>query len=236
MAKVLLEQDKPVDLIAKSMLITKAYTREDGTIGIEGWTSTNDPDMERDVIEPESFGGIALTDYFQHGAPVSTEHDTDSYPVGHLLKSVLIRDGKIFQEEVNPHHERENFQFLTDSLTRKGTGWYSLGVIDEPKAIKQIAKRRVSSFSFIGMPKEWENLPNGGRHFKKASSINPLIEVTVSAYPINRNAMFRIAKARGYVGTQKYQIDLQDLVNSVVEMQRSKIRSLVESELDKGKH
>jgi len=164
-----------------------------GDAAVEGWISTNLKDMEKDILEPEAFQGDTLSAYFQRGAPISSEHDTIGYPVGYLRKAVLVRDGAIIQAEDNPLYAK------TDFLDFKpvGTGWYGLGTIDNPEAASNVRKGKVRSFSWIGKPISWVDLPDGGKHFKSQGAINPLLETTITAYPINQTAIMRVAKAHG---------------------------------------
>lgn len=180
--------------IGKSNLMGKAYVNPDGTVDTEGFISTPIEDIEKDAIEPESFAGEPLYAYMHRGAPVSMEHQTKAIPVGVLRKAVLVRDGKILQKEDNPLYPAVEFRYFDG-----GTGWYGLANIDEPEVSKAILKGKISSFSWIGMPRDWEERPGGGRHFHKWSSINPLLEVTVTGYPINPQATMRLAKALGYI-------------------------------------
>lgn len=189
--------------LGKAFEIKKSYRRPDGSLGIEGWISTPTRDIEKDVIEPESFAGDGFRDYMRRGAPVSIEHNTRSLPVGYLLKSRLVRDGSVIQDEDNPKHQSEDFRYFDG-----GTGWYGLGVVYNEDAIAGINKGVISSFSWIGMPVDWDNLADGGRRFSKKGSIKPVIEVTVTAYPVNTTATMQIAKARGY----GYRIDRKKMV------------------------
>lgn len=180
--------------LGKSFEIQKSYIRPDGSLAVEGWISTPMKDIEKDVIEPESFSGAALHDYMSRGAPISVEHNTRTYPVGFLQKARLVRDNQILQEEHNPKHPKEEFRYYNG-----GTGWYGLGTIFDKQAALGVAKGVVSSFSWLGMPVDWEPFPDGGKHFAKPGSISPILEVTVTAYPVNTSATMRIAKARGYI-------------------------------------
>jgi hypothetical protein len=191
--------------LGKAFEISKSYIRHDGSLGVEGWISTPAKDIEKDVIEPESFAGVGLADYMRRGAPVSIEHQTRSLPVGYLQKSRLVRDGKIIQDVTNPKHteDREDFRYYDG-----GTGWYALGVIYNEQAMLGISKGVLSSFSWIAMPTDWEDLADGGKHFTKPGSIAPIIETTLTAYPVNTSATMRIAKSRGY----RPRIDRQKMV------------------------
>jgi hypothetical protein len=171
-----------------------AVPREDGSVDVEGWISTPQKDIEKDEIEPESFSP-ALADYMKRGAPMSVEHGTKLLPVGFLQKAALVRNGKPFEVIDNPKHEPVQFRYPFEG----GTGWYGRGNIYDQKAALGVMKGTVSSFSWIGMPKEWESLEDGGRRFNKQGAINPILETTVTAYPINTGATMRIAKAAGYV-------------------------------------
>jgi hypothetical protein len=203
-----------VALLGKEWIITKAYDKPDGSVSIEGWISTPLKDMEKDILEPEAFAGEGFTDYFRKGAPISSEHDTKGYPVGYLQKSVLVRDGAIIQSEDNPLHDKTEFL----DFNGMGTGWYGLGSIFEPKAALSVRKGTVRSFSWIGHPKAWDNLGDGGRHFKAKGTINPLLEATITAYPINQAAIMRVAKAHGFSvePVKTYSIPTQALIDLVM--------------------
>lgn len=183
-----------------------AVPNADGSVDVEGWISTPTKDIEKDEIEPESFTP-AVADYMQRGAPVSVEHGTKMLPVGFLQKAAVVRDGKIIESVDNPNHEPTEFRYPLEGKT----GLYGKGNIYDQKAALAVAKGTVSSFSWIGMPKEWETLPDGGRRFTKAGSINPLLETTLTAYPVNTTATMRIAKAAGYVPSLS-RLDIQRLL------------------------
>jgi len=180
--------------LGKNFAIQKSYIRADGSLAVEGWISTPQKDIEKDVIEPEAFSGAPLHDYMERGAPISVEHALKTYPVGYLQKARLVRDNTILQEEYNPKHPKEEFRYYNG-----GTGWYGLGTIFDKQAALGVAKGVVGSFSWLGMPVDWEQFPDGGKHFSKPGSISPVLEVTVTAYPVNTSATMRIAKARGYI-------------------------------------
>lgn len=175
--------------------IEKATVNEDGSINIEGWVSTPDEDLEKDIAEPEAFFGDTFESYFERNAPISSNHNTDALPVGHMQKGILVRDGVIFQEEVHPTDPAD---FAHYDATVKGTGWYGRGVINEPRSVTSINKGNVGGFSWIGNLREYEKTANGGRRFHM---INPLLESTIAAYPVNTKAVMRIAKAHGLEGT-----------------------------------
>lgn len=171
----------------------KSWTRQDGSLGFEGWISTPKKDIEKDIVEPESFSGAALKDYMRRGAPVSIDHNTRTIPVGYLMKSMLVRDGRIIQLEHNPKQPTQEDWRAFEG----GTGWYAMGAVFDPRAALGIQKGVLSSFSWLGMPVDWEKLDDGGKHFSKPGSINPLLESTLTAYPINTDAVLRIAKSYG---------------------------------------
>lgn len=182
-----------MELVGKEWLVTKAWANPDGTVNVEGWVSTNAKDIEKDIMEPETFQD-SIEGYFERGAPISTEHNTRDYPVGYMLRSILVRDGQAFMDLQNPRHPQGNFKYRDDT----GTGWYGLGVIDDERAALAVAKGKLSSFSWIGMPRLWTPIPGGGRHFSQKGGIDPLLEATITAYPINPTAIMRVAKAYGY--------------------------------------
>lgn len=179
--------------VGKGFELSKSYRQPDGSLVREGWISTPDKDIDEDRIEPEAFSGPGFHDYMRRGAPVSVEHHTRSLPVGFLQKAALVRDGKLIQLEDNPNHPKTDFRYFDG-----GTGWYGMVNVYEDVAIRGIMKGVLSSFSWIAMPKDWDELEEGGRHFHKPGSIAPIIETTLTAYPVNTQAVMKIAKARGY--------------------------------------
>jgi hypothetical protein len=212
--------------IGKEWLVSKSYRNPDGTLSIEGWVSTPKQDIEKDILEPEGFSGEGFYGYMSRGAPVSTEHDTNSWPIGYIQKATLVRAGKILQEEVNPKVEKGEYRYFDRSMI----GWYARGVIDDDKAIEYIGKGKLGAFSWIGMPRVWEDLKGGGRRFSQKGAINPLLEVTVTAYPINVDAVMRIAKAHGYQPEPKaYKLDVQAVVDAYISMRSASMREAVES-------
>jgi hypothetical protein len=62
-------------------------------------SSTPQRDIEKDILEPGAFAGDGLSDYFDRGAPISSGHNTKSFPVGSLQRAVLVRGGSIIQQE-----------------------------------------------------------------------------------------------------------------------------------------
>lgn len=169
--------------------VTKSWIN-DGVLYREGWVSTNHKDRENEITEPEAFSPV-LSNYFAMGAPVSSTHDLRSYPVGHLQKGALVRDGKIFQEEAHPTDPGEFTAF-----PESGTGFYARHAITDPIAASHVAKGNVGGCSFIASVKKFEPIPEGGRRFLEFSS---LAETTIAAYPINTQARLHIAKAYGLV-------------------------------------
>jgi len=175
-----------------SASLMKATVRSDGSVNVEGWISTPHKDLDKDIMEPESFSP-ALTGYMGRGAPISVEHGIRTLPVGYLHKAVLVRNGNVILDIDNPNHDKTEFRYFNG-----GTGWYGLGNVYDQKAALGIIKGTVSSFSWIGMPRKWEDQSDGGRRFSEPGAVDPLIEVTVAAYPVNTHAAMRIAKAQGY--------------------------------------
>lgn len=177
--------------VGKTWLVEKSWTQADGTLAIEGWVSTPDRDIERDIVEPEAFYGETFEDYFSRSAPLSSNHDTEGYPIGHLQKGVLVRNGVIFQEE---YHPTDPAEFTGFDPAGKGTGWYGRGVITDGVVASHVKKGNMGAFSWIGNLKSYEPLPGGGKRYHY---ISPLIESTVAAYPVNPKAVMQIAKAFG---------------------------------------
>jgi len=164
--------------VEKAFQITKAWETDEG-LNIEGWVSTNDPDLERDITEPEAFAK-SIDSYFARSAPVSYNHKTSDMPVGHLRKGALVRDGQIFHEAVHPFDPAE-FEHFPGS----GTGFYARGVLTEPLVAGGVRKGNIGGFSFIGRATKYDRLMSGGKRF---TEIDPLNETTVAPYPVNAKA------------------------------------------------
>jgi hypothetical protein len=178
---------KAINVVAKQFIIQKAWDgpTEDSAI-IEGWTSTEDPDMEKDVVPPECFE-TSLGEYMARKGPLTSEHDTRGYPIGHAQRVALVRDGKIFKSATHPDDPAE-FEHFPQS----GTGMYGRYIITDPVAATAVKKGNVGGFSWIGNLKRYEPLPGGGRRFLL---VDPLRENTVAAYPVNSKAVLMAVKA-----------------------------------------
>src|SRR5258708_11464269 len=100
--------------------IMKYSVKADGTLDAEGFISTPDKDIERDILEPEAFSGEGLTGYMKRGAPVSIEHGTKTLPIGFMHKARLVRNGQVLQDENNPKHPPIDFCTMTAVVV--GTG------------------------------------------------------------------------------------------------------------------
>lgn len=163
---------------ASMSLVAKAY-EEHGLTVIEGWVSTPDKDLERDVVIPEAFTN-SIDGYASRGMPLSSEHNTSAYPVGHGQHIALVRDGSVFKAAQHPA-DPADFEHFPSA----GTGVYGRFVITEPDASGAVRKGNVRGFSWIGKPAVTEPLPGGGRLMKEVS---PWYESTIAAYPINSKA------------------------------------------------
>lgn len=189
-----LEQQDDGLWVAKSALIEKAWTGGDGNVYIEGWISTPDQDIQRDVTEPEAFAGKALSDYAARRMPLSSEHGRKysgrqfgDYPIGHMQRVALVRDGQVFQDASHPTDPAE-FEHFPGS----GSGVYGRGVINEHVAATSVAKGNIGGFSWIGKIADHEPLSGGGRRLTR---IDPWLESTIAAYPVNGNAKVLAARS-----------------------------------------
>ncbi|GHO44522.1 hypothetical protein [Ktedonospora formicarum] len=180
---------KSFNPIAKEFRIEKAW-KQDNTTFVEGWVSTEDEDLQKDTVPPESFLG-AIDDYFSRSAPLSMNHDLTKLPVGHAQKAVLVRDGNILHTALHPRDpaEFENFE-------AKGTGLYARFAVTDPDAADAVLSNNIGAFSWIGNVTHYTRKANGGKHFLKVS---PFIESTLAAYPVNQKAVITAAKAYGLV-------------------------------------
>jgi hypothetical protein len=177
---------KAINVVSKSVHIEKAFEDGDGNTVIEGWASTEDRDIEKDVVPPECFVG-ALDEYMARKAPLSSDHDTRGYPIGHAQRIALVRDGAIFKSAVHPN-DAADFEHFPSS----GTGMYGRYVITDPAAASAVKKGNVGGFSWIGNLREYAPLPGGGRKF---ITVDPLRENTIAAYPVNGKAVLTAVKA-----------------------------------------
>lgn len=166
--------------VATDLDIVKSWMDADGTVHFEGWQSTPDKDRDKDIVPPECFAG-AIDDYAAACMPLSSEHNLKSYPVGHLQKAALVRDGNVFKSAVHPTDPAEFEHFPAT-----GTGVFVRGVITEPSDARTIAKGNVGGMSWVGRLKRYVPLPGGGREYVE---VYPWQETTLSAYPINPKAV-----------------------------------------------
>ena len=170
---------------AFSSLTVKAVN-ENGVLIVEGWVSTPDVDLQHDIVEPEAFVN-ALDGYAARGMPLSSEHNLQNYPVGHGQRVVVVRDGQVLKSAVHPVDPADDFEFFPQA----GTGVYGRYAINDQHALTAVSKGNVRGFSFVGNPDEYEPLPNGGKRYK---SINPWMETTIAAYPVNEKAVVLAAQ------------------------------------------
>jgi hypothetical protein len=179
-------------LISKCLPIQKAWTDDAGVTHIEGWISTEDQDIERDVVPPESFTD-AVDGYMALGAPITSEHQLKPmggemvrYPVGHMQAVALVRDGQVLKAGKHPSDPAEFEHF-----PGVGTGVYGRGILTDELASTQVAKGNVRGFSWVGMVRSIERLPGGGRKFLR---IDPWRESTIAAFPVNTKAVLVAAQ------------------------------------------
>jgi hypothetical protein len=178
---------KAFNPISKQGLIVKSWETND-TAFVEGWLSTPSLDLEKDITEPESFTN-SIDGYFSRRAPLSIEHGTKTIPIGHLQKAAIVRDGSVLKSAVHPTDPAE-FEHFPGS----GDGVWVRAAINEESGISAIKKGNVGGFSFIANGSEFERIPGGRYRYTK---LDPWIESTVAAYPINPNAVIAVAKAYG---------------------------------------
>lgn len=164
-------------------VVTKAWNN-DGQLIVEGWVSTPDKDLQNEVTLPEAFLD-ACDDYASRGMPLSSEHNTKKYPVGHGQRVAVVKGGKVLKSVAHPSDPAE-FEHFPAS----GDGVYGRFAITEPEAAGAVYKGNVRSFSYIALPVETEPLPAGGRVLKR---FQPWLESTIAAYPVNGKAVMTAA-------------------------------------------
>jgi hypothetical protein len=188
---------KAFNPVAKEFAAVKSFRAGDGEpLVIEGWLSTPDQDLEKDIVQPESFTK-SMKGYFRRRAPLSYEHKTDRIPAGHLQRGAIVRDGQIITESTHPT-DPHSFEHLQESMAETGTrtGVYVRGIITNEMVGKSVDQGDMGSFSYIANVTKFRYLPGGGREFLEQ---DPWIESTVAAYPVNQNAVITVAKAYGLV-------------------------------------
>jgi hypothetical protein len=188
---------KAFNPFTKEFTSIKSYQAGEGEpLVIEGWLSTPDQDLEKDIVQPESFTK-SMKGYFRRRAPLSYEHKTDRIPAGHLQRGAIVRDGQIVAESTHPS-DPHTFEHLAESMAETGTktGVYVRGVITNEMVGKSVDQGDMGSFSYIANVTKFRYLPGGGREFLEQ---DPWIESTVAAYPVNQNAVITVAKAFGLV-------------------------------------
>lgn len=172
------QKSEEVVEVAKSFTVTKAWSDSDGNVAVEGWISTEDRDIQKDIVAPETFSD-ALPSYMQRGGPLSIEHQMKAWPIGHVQKAALVRNGAIFAEASHPS-DPADFEHFPGN----GTGVYGRAVINDPQAGDQVMKGNIRGFSWVGSVKAVP-LSDGGLRYSKVVAWR---ETTVSAYPVNQSA------------------------------------------------
>ena len=154
---------KAINPVVKTFIIQKAFEAPDGegTI-IEGWTRPKTATSKRTWCLPKP-SRASLDEYMARKGPLSSEHDTKGYPIGHAQRLALVRDGKIFKSATHPDDPAE-FEHFPSS----GTGMYGRYIITDPTAAHAVKKGNVGGFSWIGNLKSlrttswwWQALPPG---------------------------------------------------------------------------
>lgn len=174
-------------LISKLGLIVKSW-QEDEVTYIEGWLSTPVPDLEKDITEPEAFLD-SMESYFARRAPLSIEHGTSTIPVGHLQQAAILRNGQVLKACMHPSDPADFTQLPTS-----GDGVWARAAVNEEPGRSAIRKGNVGGFSFIAQASRYEPLPEGRYRYTR---LDPWLESTIAAYPVNSQAVFSVAKAYG---------------------------------------
>lgn len=210
---------KAVNIVSKFARIEKAFEVGADTV-VEGWVSTEDIDGDKDVVPPECFLD-SLDGYMARNAPLSSNHDKSGYPIGHMQNVALVRDGRIFKAAQHPSdpHAFEHFPGT-------GTGMFGRAVINNTDAGSQIRKGNMAGFSWIGNLTAYDPLPSGGKRYV---TVNPLLENTLAAYPVNDKAVMVAVKAyeqelgasqdANTPGTQEDNADMNELETILAEAQ-----------------
>lgn len=167
--------------------VIKAWTDDAGVTHVEGWISKPGIDLEKDQTRPEAFLP-AMEEYFALGAPLTTAHQMvpnpeqgvyTRYPVGHIQKAAVVRDGQILKTAEHPV-DPADFKFFPGS----GDGVYARATLTDPVAADQVAKGNVRGFSWVGRTLA-KPLP-GGRH--DIIEVTHWRESTIAAFPIHPGA------------------------------------------------
>lgn len=172
-------------MVSGFFTVAKAWD-VNGVTHFESWVSTEHKDLDKDIVPPECFKG-AIDGYARCYMPLSSEHNMQRLPVGHMQHVALVRDGQIFKAAKHPS-DPADFEHFPGS----GTGVYGLGVINTPSEAHAVAKGNLGGMSWIGRLKQYQNLPDGGKRYE---IVDPWVECTLAAYPVNPNAVVLAAKA-----------------------------------------
>lgn len=174
------------------VVLMKAITDGAEEVIVEGWVSTPDEDLERDVIEPEAFIP-AIDRYAQVGLPLTSEHqmfpdkhELVKLPVGHGQRVAVVRDGKILKAAVHPDDAAE-FEFFPNF----GDGVWGRFVVTDATAASAIRKGNIRGFSWTGWPGDVQPRRPKGRLVK---SVRHWAETTVAAFPVNQGGRIVAAK------------------------------------------
>jgi hypothetical protein len=168
-------------------LVLKSFQAADGSTIVEGWISSPDMDLQKEMYTPLAFAD-AVDDYMACGGPMSCEHKTDALPVGHMQRVAVVQDGRILKTAEHPT-DAANFQHFPNS----GSGLYGRARVTDGAVGFSVKSGNLRAFSWIGKPTHSEPLPGGGR---RVTRVYPLLETTLTAYPVNQRATVLAAKAK----------------------------------------
>jgi len=172
--------------VYQPIMVSKAVLNSDGSTTFEGWMTTEHRDQEKDIVPPECFIGC-MDAYMANMAPLSSEHNTNHLPVGHLQQLALVRDGQIFKATNHPT-DGHAFEYFPN----EGTGAFCRGIVNVESEAHAVAKGNLGGMSWIGTVSKYDALPGGGKRYIE---VERLYETTLAAYPVNSHAIVRVAKA-----------------------------------------
>lgn len=165
--------------------VRKAWTNEgSASTYFEGWLATPDVDADGELTEPEAFIPV-LDGYARLNMPLTSEHETEPLPVGHLQRMAVLRDGVVLKSAQHPT-DSADFAYLPTT----GSGVWVRGVVNTPSHAHAVANGNLGGMSFIAGIKDADK---PGTHPRKLKEFSALWETTLAAYPRNRHAVVQRA-------------------------------------------
>lgn len=175
-----------------AQMLVKAVENTDDVI-VEGWVSTPDEDLQRDIVLPEAFEK-AMDGYANCGMPLTTEHQLypdaktlKRYPVGHGQRVAVVKGGTIVKSAVHPDDGAE-FEFFPNY----GDGVWGRYRVTDPAAADAVRKGNVKGFSWVGYAADGGASPRRPKG-TLVKTLRHWAETTIAAFPVNQGSRIMAA-------------------------------------------